>query len=254
MAKRWFLNLLDKVAKKAEKEKALTFLSKNKKSFSKSLSFSSVKGMTIIEIMMVIALIGMLISVGLPKFDQLTRANVRTSVRRLGALVKYCYDQAIISGKLHRIRVDLGGSYFDESSNKVEKEQKWTLEMAQGDALPEEQIKAELIEDVQAQEKRKQQELEKNESKTADAFVPAQDAKKHYLPRGIKIVSVKSWRIGDNKQITQGDLGIYCFPNGFIDEATITLQELNKPKSVLFHVKTRSLTGRVDIDAEAPPQ
>lgn len=210
--------------------------------------------MTIIEIMMVIALIGMLISVGLPKFDQLTRANVRTSVRRLGALVKYCYDQAIISGKLHRIRVDLGGSYFDESSNKVEKEQKWTLEMAQGDALPEEQIKAELIEDVQAQEKRKQQELEKNESKTADAFVPAQDAKKHYLPRGIKIVSVKSWRIGDNKQITQGDLGIYCFPNGFIDEATITLQELNKPKSVLFHVKTRSLTGRVDIDAEAPQQ
>lgn len=210
--------------------------------------------MTIIEIMMVIALIGMIISVGLPKFDQLTRANVRSGVRRLGALVKYCYDQAVISGKLHRIRVDLGGSYFDESSNKVEKEQKWSLEMAQGDALPEEQIKADLIEDIQAQEKRKQQEIEKNESKTADAFVPAQDAKKHYLPKGIKIVSVKSWRIGDNKKVTKGDLGIYCFPNGFVDEATITLQEFNKPKSVLFHVKTRSLTGRVDIDAEAPPE
>ncbi len=210
--------------------------------------------MTLIEVMMVIALIGMLISVGLPKFDQLTRANVRTSVRRLGALVKYCYDQAVLSGKLHRIHVDLGGTYLDKNSNKVEKEQKWTLEMAEGDALPEEKIKAELLEDVQAQEKQKEKDQEKNEKKTADAFLPAQDAKKHYLPKGIKIVSVKSWRLGENKGVTKGDIGIYCFPNGFIDEATITLQEFNKPKSVLFHVKTRSLTGRVDIDAEAPPQ
>jgi prepilin-type N-terminal cleavage/methylation domain-containing protein len=221
---------------------------KNKKRPLKSFSFSSQSGMTLIEIMMVIALIGMLISVGLPKFDQLTRANVRTSVRRLGALVKYCYDQAVLSGKLHRIHVDLGGSYFDESSNKVEKEQRWTLEMAEGDALPEEQIKAELVEDVQALEKQKEKDKEKNEKKTADAFIPAQDAKKHYLPKGIKIVSVKSWRLGENKEVTKGDIGIYCFPNGFIDEATITLQEFNKPKSV------RSLTGRVDIDAEAPPQ
>ncbi len=210
--------------------------------------------MTLIEIMMVIALIGMLISVGLPKLDQVTRANVRTSVRRLGALVKFCYDQAILTGKLHRIHVDLGGTYFDDSSNKVEREQAWTLEMAEGDVLPEEQIKAELIEDVQAQEKQKKKDKDKNEKKTADAFVPAQDAKRHYLPKGIKIVSVKSWRIGENKSITQGDMGIYCFPNGFIDDASITLQELNKPKSVLFHIKTRSLTGRVDIDAEAPPQ
>lgn len=188
---------------------------------------------------MVLALLGLLLSVGLPKMDRITRANVRTGVRRLGALVKFCYDQSVLTGKLHRISFDLGdGKAVNQS---------WKLEMAMGDALPEEQIKAELGSSSSSSSS------DSSASTPAiQPFVPAAEASKHYLPRGIQIARVKSWRLGENAFIEEGPISVYCFPNGFVDDATVYLQEQGKPKSTYFIVKTRSLTGRVEIDAEAP--
>ena len=187
---------------------------------------------------MVLALLGLLLSVGLPKMDRITRANVRTGVRRLGALVKFCYDQAVLTGKLHRISFDLAdGKAINQS---------WKFEMAMGDALPEEQIKAELGSSSSSSSD------SSSSAPAAQPFVPAAEASKHYLPRGIQIARIKSWRLGENAFIEEGPIALYCFPNGFVDDATVYLQEQNKPKSTYFIVKTRSLTGRVEIDAEAP--
>ncbi|MEZ4816255.1 MAG: prepilin-type N-terminal cleavage/methylation domain-containing protein [Bdellovibrionota bacterium] len=197
------------------------------------------RGLTLIEILMVLALLGLLLSVGLPKIDRITRANVRTGVRRLGALVKYCYDQSVLTGKLHRIS-------FDLADGKTASEQSWKLEMAVGDTLPEEQIKEDLTGSSSSSS-----ESSEGSPSAIQPFVPAAEASKHYLPRGIQIVQVKSWRLGPNVALTQGPISVYCFPNGFVDDATIYLQEQGKPKSAYFIVKTRSLTGRVDIEAEA---
>ncbi len=189
---------------------------------------------------MVLALLGLLLSVGLPKMDRITRANVRTGVRRLGALVRYCYDQSVLTGKMHRIS-------FNLADGKEVSEQSWKLEMAMGDALPEEQLKEEF-----GLSSSSSSSSEGETQSATQPFVPAAEAGKHYLPKGIKIVQVKSWRLGENAAITQGPIAVYCFPNGFVDDATIYLQEQNKPQSAYFIVKTRSLTGRVDIDAETP--
>lgn len=202
---------------------------------------SSKAALTLIEMLMVVALLGLLLSVGLPKMDRITRANVRTGVRRLGSLIKFCYDQSVLTGKIHRISFDLGDA-------KSKRDQAWTLEMAQGDALPEEQIKEDFGEASTSSSS-------SSDSSTANVVQPfarASDASKHKLPRGIKIVQVKSWRLPPDKALRQGAISLYCFPNGFVDDATIYLQEQGKLNSTIFIVKTRSLTGRVDIDADAP--
>jgi prepilin-type N-terminal cleavage/methylation domain-containing protein len=203
------------------------------------ISLPGNSGFTLLEILMVIALLGLLMSFAMPKLDRITRANVRTGVRRLGSLVKFCYDQAILTGKLHRI-------YFDLGDVKTKRKQDWKLEMALGDVLPEEQIKEELTGSSSSSSS------SSSDAPVVQPFVAAAEAKKHYLPKGIKIVQVRSWRLGENKAIDSGSIAVYCFPNGFVDDATIYLQEDNKPKSTLFNIKTRSLTGRVDINAEAP--
>lgn len=189
---------------------------------------------------MVLALLGLLLSVGLPKMDRITRANVRTGVRRLGALVKFCYDQSVLTGKLHRISFDL--------ADGTAANQKWSLEMATGDTLPEEQIK----EDFGSSSSSSSSSDSSSSPSAIQPFGPAAEASKHYLPRGIKIVQIKSWRLGENVILDRGPISVYCFPNGFVDDATIYLQEQGKPKSTYFIVKTRSLTGRVEINAEAP--
>lgn len=193
---------------------------------------------------MVVVLLGLLISVGLPKMDRITRANVRTGVRKLAALIKVCYDQSILTGKLHRI-------YFDMGDEKSKRAQSYKFEVAQGDILPEEQIKEAFGEaPPPTSSSSSSSEEDANSAQVVQPFAPANDAGKHYLPRGIRIVKVKSWRLGEDTALDQGAISLYCFPNGFVDDATVYLQELGKPKSAIFTLKTRSLTGRVDIDAE----
>lgn len=194
---------------------------------------------------MVIALLGLLLSVGLPKMDRVTRANIRTGVRRLGALVKVCYDQAILTGKIHRIAFDLSD---DKAAEK--KPQSWKLEMAMGDALPEEQLKEEITGSSSSSSSSSEDPAAK--ATAVQPYVPANDSAKHYLPLGIKILKIKSWRLGQDVELKKGPIAAYCFPNGFVDDLTVYLQESGKPKSNVFVVKTRSLTGRVDISTEEP--
>lgn len=194
--------------------------------------------MTLIEIILVLALLGLMLSSIVPKLNGISRASAKSGVRRFTGLVRYCYDQSILSGRIHRIVLEM---------NK--ESQSWAIEMAIGDALPEETIKEDLgIEDTSKSEK------EKAELKAArnKGYQAASDSKKHVKPPGIKIVDVKSWRLGEGKSLKEGSISIYCFPNGFIDDATVTLQEAGRSSSPLYSIKTRSLTGRVDIEVESP--
>lgn len=196
--------------------------------------------MTLIEIILVLALLGLMMSSVVPRLNNISRASAKSGVRRFAALVRYCYDQSVLSGRIHRIVLEM---------NK--ESQTWSIEIATGDVLPEESIKEDLgIIDDSKDEKEKAAEKEARNR----GFQAANDAKRHKKPAGIRIVEAKSWRLGEDKSMKEGILSIYCFPNGFIDDATVTLQEDGRSTAPLYIIKTRSLTGRVDIDVEAAVQ
>lgn len=185
-------------------------------------------GLTLIEILLVLALMGLIANVAIPKLSQLAKVSTRTGVRRFGALVKYCYDQSVLSGHIHRIVLDLSPEG-----------QSWAMEVAAGDALPEEKIKEEIT------GKKTKTKSDKKE-KDSTGFSRVEGDRR--MPNGITMLYVKSWRMGEDKPVTQGKIALYCFPNGFIDDATVGIQEQGRKNAPIWTVKTRSLTGRVDIE------
>lgn len=190
------------------------------------------RGMTIIEIMLVIALLGLLLSAAIPRFNRITRENIRSGTRKYVALVRLCYDQAILTGRLHRISLNLRPEH-----------QSWLLEIAKTDKLPEEEIKEDL-----GTASASSASSTSSSQKPDTGFDDAKMSGSHVKPNGIRMVYAESWRLGDKKRITDGELAIYCFPNGFIDDSSIALQEDHGENNPLFILKTQSLTGRVKLE------
>ena len=194
----------------------------------KNIRYLHSYGLTLIEILLVLALMGLLSTYAIPRLTQIARVSTRSGVRRFSALVKYCYDQSILTGKLHRINLDLTPG-----------NQQWSLEVANNDALPEEKIKQDIAGVSSSSAK----------GKKPDTGFTALEGQSR-MPKGITVVNVKSWRLPENESATKGLMAIYCFPNGFVDDALVAIQEEGHPKAPIFNVKTRSLTGRVDINVE----
>ena len=180
------------------------------------------KGFTLIEILLVIVLLGLLATAVIPRVGSIFRASVASSVRRFSALVRFTYDQSVLTGRVHKIVLNLD-------------EQKWKVEAAQAGALPTDPER-----------------LKKDPDLAQPAF---QDIKSNVvsnnLPKGVRIVSVSSWRYGKKGDVvTKGEVAIYAFPNGMMDEASVTLAEDGKEKLQRFRATIQPLTGRVTVETE----
>ena len=194
---------------------------KNRARFKKRVGF------TLIETLLVIVLIGILFTVFARRSSNLFRASVQSSVRRYAALVRFAYDQSVLTGQVHRIVLNLD-------------EQVWTVEAAAPGALPIDKAKEGLLPESLREEDRVQEKSE---------FKPAIKSLVTALPKGVQLVRVESWRTGE-APVTKGQVSIYAFPGGFIDKATVTLAEAGKNIPQVFKVTTQSLTGRVQVEAE----
>ncbi len=186
-------------------------------------------GFTMLELLLVIALLGLLGTAVVPKFSSLFRVSVQSSVRRFAALVRFAYDEAILTGRVHRIILNLD-------------DQRWYIEAAQPGMLPLDKAKAGMLAEGLREEERVTNEAE---------FKPTQDKAIAKIPNGVTLMEVESWRLGKNGGTAdKGEVAIYAFPNGYIDEATVTLAEQGKEKVQRFKVSTQALTGRVKIETE----
>lgn len=188
------------------------------------------RGFTLLEILMVIMVIGLLASAVVPSFTKVFRVGVQSSVRRYAALVRFTYDQAVLTGRIHRIVLNLD-------------EQSWSVEAAEAGSLPLDKDKVGLIAEGLHESDRVLNEPQFKKAK-AD-FVDA-------LPKGVRLVSVESWRLGKGKDAIadKGSIAIYAYPNGFMDETTVTLAETGKEEAQRFKVSTIPLTGRVRVETE----
>lgn len=184
-------------------------------------------GFTLLEILLVLAIFGMLSSTVVPKLGNLFRVSVNSSVRRYSALVRYTYNQAVLTGRLHRIVINL-----DEKT--------WGIEMADPGQLPIDKAKRSAMPEGLSENQRVESE---------PGFKAVGKGVADALPRGVTLVSVKSWRTGD-AEIKEGIVSIYAYPNGMIDEATVTLSEEGREEISRYKITTIPLTGRVDVETE----
>ncbi len=177
--------------------------------------------------MLVMLLIGYLTTLVMPDIGTVMRAGVKSSVRRYTALVRYAYDEAMLSGKVHRIVINLD-------------EQTWKIERAQDNLLPIDKERA----GVSATGFRPEDRV--NPEPTYK-LVGAKVVEK--IPRGTRILSVKSWRKGEDP-VDKGEVAIYAFPNGLIDESSVVLAEEGKEDLQKFLISTAGLTGKTTVSVE----
>lgn len=183
------------------------------------------------------ALLGLIAANLMPKAANMFRVSVQSSVRRFGSMVRYTYDQAILTNRLHRIVLNLD-------------EQTWSVEVAPEGELPIDRTRRELSPFAKLG---RSSSLDKKDGDDEGlSFSKAKGNLTGPLPKGVQIVEVKSWRVGKTPT-KKGQVSIYAYPNGLIDEATVSFSELGKAEVQKFDVEIQPLTGRVKIAAGKTP-
>jgi len=66
------------------------------------------RGFTLIEIAVVLAIIGMVLMIVLPRLPSTESENLKISARTLASTLRYLQDRAATSGTIHYLRIDPG--------------------------------------------------------------------------------------------------------------------------------------------------
>ncbi len=194
------------------------------------LTMSKRGGMTLIEILLVIAILAMIATTVVPNIGRVFRVGVQSSMRQFGAIVRYTYDQAILTGRIHRILLDLDA-------------QRWEVQAANPGMLPIEKTESQTR---GSNDRISDEEEERRRKEAEEAFKPLGGRLVAAMPKGVRIVRVSSWRFGGkDRPADKGQVYIYAYPSGFVDDAQVVLAEEGKDQIQRFELTIEPLTGRI---------
>jgi general secretion pathway protein H len=186
------------------------------------------RGFTLIEIMIVIAIIAGLIAVGAPRLLK-KDANMKTTARQLIVLVKEIRNQAKMFNSTYRlvIRMETGeNSYWVEKSNGpalIDKEKlKDEIEGKNKGTKPEEGAPPPLFQ------------IDKRLSKKEKTLSP-----------NLHFAQVETMNM--SQPVTSGLAYIHFFPEGIMEAATIQIADKKNTWTLVFN----PLTGQADIVEKA---
>src|SRR6188768_2129630 len=79
---------------------------------------STTQGFTLIEVMVVLAIVGLMAMATTQGFRSLRKADLREASAQMSGAMRYLFDRASTTGKIHRIVIDMEtGMYWAEVSD-----------------------------------------------------------------------------------------------------------------------------------------
>jgi general secretion pathway protein H len=224
-------------------------------------------GFTLLEILIVMAIFAMVVGMGARGFRALAKSDLRQSSAQLSGAIRYLFDRASTTGKMHRLVLDLNdGKYWAEMSDDKfyvprEAESQQALRMREekeadedAEAKRKAEEKAKLEERTGASSTFDFSKLEMGDFKPKRARFAAfkEVALKPVELKKVKIYSVYTPRVTD--PITAGRAYIYFFPLGQTEPAIVALSDM-KDES-FYSLVVHPITGRVQIKSELvnPPR
>jgi general secretion pathway protein H len=175
-------------------------------------------GMTLMEIMVAIAVVGLIALAMTASIGGIFGARLDASANKLSGMVRYTYSLASLSGKVHRIVVSIAdGSYRVE---EVQEQKECHLE----------------AEDKEAARKKKDNPLAAIEELTGTS-ISDNRVKTEKLPDGISFAGLKTRHNG--QVVEEGEESIYFFPDGTAERAFVWLTDGDE----VFTVEVTSLQG-----------
>jgi general secretion pathway protein H len=217
---------------------------------------SPASGFTLIEIMVAIAIVALMTGGAIKALRSVRRTDLREATTHMSGAVRYLFDRASTTGKVHRLVIDLEtGKYWAEISDDrfyVPHE----AESTQGLRMREEK-EAEADED----ERRRKEERERSRTPSSSSFDMSKLEVADFRPKRArfaafkemalkpvqlkkaKLRSVYTPRVVD--ALTSGRAYLYFFPLGQTEPAIITLSDMSGGS--VYSLVVHPITGRVKI-------
>jgi general secretion pathway protein H len=218
-------------------------------------------GFTLVEVLLVVAIGAVLAGLAVKGLRSLRKADLREASAQLSGAMRYLFDRASTTGKIHRIVIDMEtGMYWAEVSDDrfyIPREES------------EEQLRAredkEAAEDEEEAKKQEEAAREAERGKSAGAnssfdlsklevgdyrpkrarFASFKDlALKPVKLKKAKVRSVYTPRVTD--PLTGGRAYVYFFPLGQTEPAIITLQDPESDETI-YSLVVHPITGHVRI-------
>jgi len=214
-------------------------------------------GFTLIEIMVVIAIVGLMVGGAIKGLRSLRRTDLREATTHLSGAVRYLFDRASTTGKVHRLVIDLEtGKYWAEVSD----DRFYVPHEAESEEALRARENKEADEDEEARRRREERErssgtpasstFDLSKLEVAD-FRPKRArfaafkemALKPVQLKKAKLRSVYTPRVVD--ALTSGRAYLYFFPLGQTEPAIITLSDMSGES--VYSLVVHPITGRVKI-------
>jgi general secretion pathway protein H len=185
------------------------------------------KGFTLVEILIVIAVLAAVIGIGTPTIKNVLRTNLKSSAFQIASLSKFAYDSAVIKGKIHRIVFD-----FDKRT--------FQLQISSSDELVE-------VVDEEDASRSDREEREKQEQEKKEVFYdfPGEIGKVQKLSSGVELDSIEN--LSTKKKYTEEIAYLYFFPQGATEDTIIRLSG-QKSRTGFYSIRLNPLNGKAKIE------
>lgn len=208
----------------------------------------SERAMTLMEIVVAIALVGLIIGVVVSRMDQYLELDMRKTSNKLSSVVRYLYNKAAIDGLYMRLVLDLDErTYWVEATTDPTKLSEdmdvgGSEETKQEEASPAEGEEMMVEDEGFKSGERPKMKFPKPTFGQIDSFL----LKPTKLPDSVffKDVFVEHMPAG----VDGGYVAIYFFPNGYVEHAIINLR--NEDDDYHYSIETSPVSGKVRIENE----
>jgi prepilin-type N-terminal cleavage/methylation domain-containing protein len=215
------------------------------------------RGFTLIEVLVVLALLALVAGVAVSGLRSVTKSDMRTSAVKMAGAMRYLFDRASTTGRIHRMVIDFEqGRYWAEVSDDrfyIPRERETDLQReteAQRQAKEDEEAKKKSEEEAQngGAEQPGQYDIARYqpkafESKRARFSAFKEMAVKPATVKGAKIYGLFTPRLAAPMNTGRGY--IYFFPLGMAEAAQVYLSD--KEEKNIYSLVVHPLTGRVQI-------
>jgi len=208
-------------------------------------------GFTLIEILVVLAIVGILAGLSIRGLRSLARSDLRASVSHLSGAIRYLFDRASTTGQYHRLVIDIEtGRYWAEVSD----------DMFYLPRDPETESSAKKLAALESELDQKQARQKEMAQAAGDVdmskvmpmdFRPKKARFGAFKETNLKPVTLKNTEVMDvftprvADPVTKGRAYIYFFPLGQTEPAVIHLSD--PTQQTIYSLVVHPITGRVRI-------
>ncbi len=223
-------------------------------------------GFTLIEIIVVLAIVALITSLGVKGFRSLARSDLRASATNLAGAMRFLFDRASTTGKVHRLVFDFeNGRYWAEQSDD-------RFFIPRDAESPEAARRREEMEAQEDEERRKKEEeraaalaAQADNSGSSSGSSSSFDLSKleigEFKPRRARVAAFKEVALKPvtlkkavfrsvytprlTEAVTSGRAYMYFFPLGQTEPAIVTLSDPSG--ETVFSLVAHPITGRVKV-------